>query len=124
MMDMPQISDSEWKVMKVLWSNSPTTANEVLENLAQSTNWKSTTVKTLLSRLVKKEAVGFEKRNRTYYYYPLVTEDECVKAESKSFLKRVYGGALKTMIANFLEIQDLSEADIEDLRNILEEKKE
>lgn len=124
MLDMPQISDSEWKVMKVLWLNSPTTANEVLENLAKSTNWKSTTVKTLLSRLVKKGAVGFEKRNRTYYYYPLVTEDECVKAESKSFLKRVYGGALKSMIASFLEIQDLSEGDIEDLKSILDEKKE
>ncbi|WP_432667694.1 BlaI/MecI/CopY family transcriptional regulator [Wukongibacter baidiensis] len=121
---MPQISDSEWKVMKILWTNSPATANEVLENLVKNTNWKSTTVKTLLSRLVKKGAIGFEKRNRTYYYYPLVTEDECVKAESRSFLKRVYGGALKSMIANFLEIQDLSEADIEDLKNILDEKKD
>ncbi|XVE30453.1 BlaI/MecI/CopY family transcriptional regulator [Wukongibacter baidiensis] len=124
MIDMPQISDSEWKVMKILWTNSPATANEVLENLVKNTNWKSTTVKTLLSRLVKKGAIGFEKRNRTYYYYPLVTEDECVKAESRSFLKRVYGGALKSMIANFLEIQDLSEADIEDLKNILDEKKD
>jgi len=122
--DMPQISDSEWKVMKTLWSNSPSTANEVLKNLAQSTNWKSTTVKTLLSRLVKKGAVGFEKKNRTYYYYPLVTEDECAEAESRSFLKRVYGGALKSMIASFLEIQDLSERDIEELKNILDEKKD
>lgn len=121
---MPQISDSEWEVMKVLWANSPSTANEVLDELVKSISWKPTTVKTLLSRLVKKKAVDFEKRNRTYYYYPLVTQDECVKAESKSFLKRVYGGALKSMIANFLEIQDLSAADIEDLKNILDEMKD
>lgn len=124
MKEMPQISDSEWKVMKILWENSPYTAGEIIENLAENTDWKPTTVKTLLSRLVKKNAIGFQNRNRTYYYYPLVTEDECAKAESKSFLKKVYGGALKPMIASFLEIQNLSEEDIEDLKRILDDKKD
>lgn len=124
MSKMPQISDSEWKIMKLLWLSSPLTANEVLQNLKESTGWKSTTVKTLFSRLVKKRAVGFKSRNRTYYYFPLVSEDECVNAESKSFLKKVYGGALKAMIANFLEMQELSEKDIEDLKNILDDKKD
>lgn len=124
MKEMPQISDSEWKVMKILWEKSPHTAGEIIESLAQSTDWRPTTVKTLISRLVKKNAVGFEKKNRTYYYYPLVTEDACAKAESKSFLKKVYGGALKPMIANFLEIQELSEKDIEELKRILDDKKD
>ncbi|MCT4621073.1 MAG: BlaI/MecI/CopY family transcriptional regulator [Marinisporobacter sp.] len=123
MKKMPQISDSEWSVMKILWEKSPITANEVIDVLKKTTEWRPTTIKTLLSRLVKKGAVGFEKNNRTYSYYPLVTEDDCVKAESKSFLKRVYGGGLKMMIANFLEIEDLSEGDIEELRRMLDEKK-
>ncbi|WP_129595881.1 BlaI/MecI/CopY family transcriptional regulator [Anaerophilus nitritogenes] len=120
---IPQISESEWKVMKVLWEKSPITTNEMIDALEKTTQWRPTTVKTLVSRLVKKEAVGFEKNNRTYRYYPLVTEDACVKAESKSFLKRVYGGGLKMMIANFLEIEDLSKKDIEELRRMLDEKK-
>ncbi|SKC42312.1 BlaI/MecI/CopY family transcriptional regulator [Maledivibacter halophilus] len=124
MKDMPQISDSEWIVMKILWSNSLYTSSEIIKSLPKNTNWKPTTVKTLISRLVKKDAVGFKKKNRTYYYYPLVTKDECVKAESKSFLKKVYGGALKPMIANFLEIQELSEKDIEELKCILDKKKD
>jgi BlaI family penicillinase repressor len=123
MKEMPQISDSEWKVMQVLWEESPITANEIIDVLKKTTDWRPTTVKTLVSRLVKKEVVGFKKNNRTYHYYPLVTEDVCVKAESKSFLKRVYGGGLKMMIANFLEIEDLSQGDIEELRRMLDEKK-
>ncbi|QZY54801.1 BlaI/MecI/CopY family transcriptional regulator [Crassaminicella profunda] len=123
MKEMPRISDSEWKVMQVLWEKSPVTANEIIDTLKKTTDWRPTTIKTLVSRLVKKEAVGFKKNNRTYNYYPLVTEDVCVKAESKSFLKRVYGGGLKMMIANFLEIEDLSQGDIEELRRMLDEKK-
>lgn len=124
MKEIPQISDSEWKIMKILWEKSPQTAGEIIEILGESTNWRPTTVKTLISRLVKKNAVAFEKKNRYYYYFPLVTESECAKEESKSFLRKVYGGALKPMIANFLEIQKLSQEDIDDLKRILDEKKD
>ncbi len=124
MKQIPQISETEWQVMKVLWSNSPATANQVIENLADSITWKPKTVKTLLGRLVKKKAAGFEKDNRAYLYYPLVTEDECVKAESHSFLKRVYGGALNLMLASFLEAEKLSREDIEELKRILDGKKD
>lgn len=123
MKTMPQISDSEWKIMQILWGNAPATANEIIAHLEKITDWRPTTVKTLLSRLVKKEAVGFEKNNRTYHYYPLLSENECVKSENQSFLKRVYGGALKVMIANFLETEELSKKDIDELKQILDEKK-
>ncbi|WZL72905.1 BlaI/MecI/CopY family transcriptional regulator [Clostridiaceae bacterium 35-E11] len=123
MKELPQISDSEWKIMKILWTVAPASASDIIESLKKATNWRPTTVKTLLSRLVKKKAVGFEQNNRTYYYYPLITEDECVKAESQSFLKRVYGGALKVMIANFLKTEELSKEDIDELKRILDEKK-
>ncbi len=120
MKEMPQISDSEWKVMNVLWTESPVTANQVMDKVAM--DWKPTTVKTLLSRLVKKEAVGFKENNRTYLYYPLINEEEYVKAESKTFLKKVYGGGLKAMLINFLEIERLSDEEINELKRILDKK--
>lgn len=122
MKKIPQISDSEWAVMKVLWENEPATASEIIERLKE-TKWKPTTIKTLLSRLTKKGAVDFEKKNRTYHYHSVVKENECIKAESKSFLKRVYGGAFKVMIANFLETEELSQGDIDELKRILDKKK-
>lgn len=119
---VPRISESEWQVMKLLWANSPSTANKIVEKLSAKTTWKPKTVKTLLNRLVKKEALGYEKKGREYHYYPLVAETECVKAESRSFLQRVYGGATKPMLAAFLESEDLSPEEIKELKQLLDRK--
>lgn len=124
MKEIPRISEAEWEVMKVLWAKSPSTANQVIEALADTTDWKPKTVKTLISRLVKKDAIGFTQDNRAYYYYPLVDETECLKAESQSFLNRVYGGALKPMLINFLREETLSMEEIEELKRILDERNE
>lgn len=122
MAQLPHISDSEWLVMKVLWEKSPLTTVDVVEALAPSTNWKLKTVLTLLNRLVKKGAVGFDKQGRAYHYFPQVEEKECVRAESQSFLQRVYGGALKPMLAHFVEDAELSPEEIQELKDILEAK--
>ncbi|HOA74635.1 MAG TPA: BlaI/MecI/CopY family transcriptional regulator [Phycisphaerae bacterium] len=117
----PRISDSEWQVLRVLWERSPLTAGEVVEALAH-TRWKPKTIKTLLNRLVSKQAVGFEQEGRGYRYFPLVAEHDCVRAESRSFLQRVYGGALLPMLANFLEHEELSPEEIAELRRLLDSK--
>ncbi len=117
-----RISESEWRVMKVLWERSPLAANEVVDALAAQTDWKPKTVKTLLNRLVRKKAVGFEQDGRAYRYFPLVPERDCVREESRSFLERVYGGALMPMLTAFLEDEKLSPEEIEDLKKILARK--
>lgn len=121
---IPRISDTEWQVMKILWAESPMTANQVVEKLEGITTWKPKTVKTLLNRLINKKAIGFNLEGRTYLYYPAVTESECIKAESQSFLERVYGGALDSMFANFLQDRDLSREEIAELKRLLDEKDE
>ena len=125
MIETPNISDAEWEVMKICWLKSaPYTANEIVKALEQLTDWKPNTIKTLIGRLVKKGALGFKEEGRVYLYYSLVTEKECIKAESKSFLTRVFGGALKPMLVSFLQEEKLSQDDIEELKQLLEERKE
>ena len=122
MKKIPKISESEWQIMKLLWAKNPSTANEMVEKLSPTTAWKPKTIKTLLTRLVKKKAVGYEKKGREYHYYPLAEKSECIKAESHSFLRRVYNGATKPMLAAFLENEDLSPEDIKELKRILNKK--
>ena len=125
MLETPNISDAEWEVMKICWLKStPCTANEIVKALEQSANWKPNTIKTLIGRLVKKGALGYKEEGRVYLYNPLVTEEECVKVESKSFLTRVFGGALKPMLVTFLKEEKLSQEEIEELKRLLEERKE
>jgi len=124
MKNLPKISESEWLVMRVLWAKNPLTANEVVERLTGKTQWKPKTVKTLIDRLMKKGAVKFKKEGRRYRYYPAVGRDECVATERHSFVRRVYGGTMKPMLAAFLEDAELSADDISELKEILEEKVE
>jgi BlaI family penicillinase repressor len=122
MKNIPQISEAEWEVMKILRVKSPITSSEVVEMLEGKSSWKAKTIKTLISRLVQKKALSYKEEGRTYHYYPLVSKEDCLKAESQSFLKRIYGGALKPMLVHFLQEEKLSQKDIEELKSILEKK--
>ena len=122
MTSIPRITASEWDVMKELWRKSPQTAGQVILALAGKNDWTPKTIRTLFTRLVDKGALGYEQQGRVYHYSPLVEEKDCATAETRSFLKRVYGGALEPMLANFLEKEVLTDAQIEKLKEILERK--
>ncbi len=109
--------------MRVFWENSPLTANQVIESMTDETQWKSRTVKTLINRLVKKGALDYEADGRTYLYSPKVNEEDCVRSEGQSFLRRTFAGALVPMLVHFIEDQSLSNADIDELTGILEQKR-
>ena len=118
-----EISDAEHHVMKVIWlAGVPLNTNEVVERLKPSTAWKPKTIHTLLSRLVKKGALQYEKNGRVFVYTPLVKESEILAQENDNFLKRFYDGALSPMIVNLLEQDKLSQEDIIALKHILDEK--
>jgi BlaI family penicillinase repressor len=118
----PRISEAEWEVMQVLWKTSPMTANDIVEKLTAKTPWKRETIRTLINRLVQKKAIGFEKKGRQYDYFPLVTEAECLRAESRSFLRRFGGRSIEPMLAAFVEEKQLSQEKIARLKQILDEK--
>lgn len=120
--EIPNISESEWEVMNVLWQKCPQTANDVIISLQEQTDWKPKTVRTLLDRLVHKNVIGVNKDQRVYTFFPLYSQDECQRAEAQSFIKRIYGGTLKSMLVQFIQEDSLSEEDITELRSILNEK--
>ena len=117
----PRISETEWEVMKVVWTGAPCTASQVIERLTRADpTWHPKTVKAFLNRLVTKRVLGFRKEGRAYLYRPLVRESECVAAASESLLERVFGGSLKPMLAHFVERQKLTPQEVEELKELLE----
>jgi len=121
MRKIPRISETEWEVMRVIWSNtSPCSAGEIIATLRLTdASWHPRTVKAYLNRLVKKKALGFSKEGRAYVYRPIVRQEECVDAASESFLERVFGGSLKPMLAHFVRHDKLSREEIRELRRLL-----
>jgi BlaI family penicillinase repressor len=71
---------------------------------------------------VKKEALGFKKYKNLYLYYALTSETDCIRAESESFLKRFFGGALEPMLAHFVEDHPLTPTQVRELKKILDKK--
>lgn len=123
--NLPKISDAEMEIMKLLWAHAPQTANEVIEKLEPMMDWKPKTVRTLINRLVQKEAISYhQEKGGMYAYFPLVTQDSYLQIETKSLLTRFYGAALKPLLVNFLKEEKLSKEDINELKRILDEKSE
>ena len=122
---IPKITESEWKVMKVVWAtNDPMASYDIIQKLSTTEDWKPETIKTLLNRLVKKGVLGYDKYKNLYLYYPLFTEAQCIRAESESFLNRFFNGALEPMLAHFVEQHRLTPAQIRELKRVVAKKKE
>jgi BlaI family penicillinase repressor len=121
-MSSPRISDAEWEVMEILWESSPRTAQEVVAALAAHQDWKDQTIRTMLARLVKKEALTFRAEGKTYFYKPAVSRDQCVRGESRSFLRRVFRGATAPLLVELVKESRLKPEEIAELKRILNEK--
>jgi len=119
MSEIPKISNAEWEIMKIIWNNYAITSINIMHELKDKVEWKPATVKSLINRLLNKNAIGFKKLCNEYLYYPLVSEDECIKLESQSFINKVFDGSIKSMLLNFAKSEQLSESDIVELKNIL-----
>lgn len=120
----PRISETEWEVLRAIWTGHPVSAAEIISRLsATDPSWHPKTARTLIARLVEKGALTYDVDGRTFLYRPLVTEEQCVAQASNSFLDRVFGGALKPMLAHFVEHRNLSPADLRDLEDLLARKK-
>ncbi|WP_395737116.1 BlaI/MecI/CopY family transcriptional regulator [Prosthecobacter sp.] len=122
MPDAPDISESEWSIMEVLWESSPKTASEVTKALRASTNWAENTVRTLLTRLVEKGALKTaENASGTRTFLPAVKREACVRAESESFMQRIFGGAAKPLLVHFAQNSKLTAEEVKELKKLLDQ---
>ena len=116
---LPQISEAEFEVMKVIWKHAPISTNEITDRLTQTTKWSPKTIQTLIKRLVTKGAIYYEKQRRVFVYTPLIEEREYIGQESHSFLERYYNGDITAMLSAYIEDDKLSESEIDALRSLL-----
>ena len=121
---LPQISEADFEVMKIVWKYAPISTNEITEKLLQTTSWSPKTIQTLIKRLVTKGVLTYEKQSRVFVYTPTVKENEYINQESNSFLNRYYDGDITAMVSAYVENDRLSEAEFDTLRALLSQKKE
>ncbi|HLO93851.1 MAG TPA: BlaI/MecI/CopY family transcriptional regulator [Burkholderiaceae bacterium] len=115
------ISDAEAQIMEVLWDHAPQSTDDIAAALQDRQDWQLATIKTLLNRLLNKGAVSAEKDGRRYLYSPVLQRDQWLKRQSMGLLDRLFGGSLAPLVAQFSSERRLSEADIQALKQLIQE---
>ena len=106
--------------MKQLWERSPSTLGELTKALEPETGWTRATVFVLLKRLIAKNAVRMDENSRSNVYSPLIVREDIAPAETESFLDRVYDGSVEMLFSALTERKRLSDSEIAELRQILD----
>lgn len=114
------ITEAELPIMKLIWQKGEITSSEILSEVGGN----KSTVKTLLSRLVKKGAVNTRECGRGFCYTAAIGEESYIKAESRSFLNNFFEGSAKKLLLNFINEEQISAKELEELLGELEERKQ
>lgn len=122
-MPKQHLSDAEWDVMQVIWSQGRVTAADVINAIAEEKGWNHRTVRTMLSRLVDKKFLTYEAEGNRYVYKAHVTRQRCARSESRSFVNKVFGGDVTSLLLHFVDDSDLDADDLNKLREALKSKK-
>lgn len=112
------ITETEWKVMDVIWNEAMLTIGDIKNRLSDS-KWSDSTIKTLVRRLTKKGAVGFDDAKGRYRYYPLVSENECKLKETRNLINRIYNGSVKMLMTSLASESNLTDEEEKQLMDII-----
>lgn len=120
--DFKSISDTELEVMEIIWANKPPVSRGIVEEeLCKDKSLAPSTIITFLARLTEKGLLSVEKAGRSNLYTPLVSRQEYLQKETKSFLDRLYHGSISAFAAALSE-SGISKEDKEELRKLLEDE--
>src|SRR5690349_17042463 len=113
-----RISGAESQIMEALWRRGPLPADAIVAEVGEAHGWAPGTVKTLITRLLHKKAIGGRREAAGYLYHPLVSRSDYVQAESQSLVDRLFGGEVAPLVAHFAEHRALTPKDIEVLKRL------
>ena len=116
---MQPISDAESRIMEALWRKSPLTAEQIIAAVGPENGWAPATVKTLVTRLLKKGAIAGAKEADGYCYRPLIARAAWVQSESQGLLDRLFKGEVAPLVAHFAEHRRLSAKDVKQLKALI-----
>lgn len=117
------LTDVEWDIMDVVWEHEPCAAGTVQDELQDKHGWAYSTVKTTMDRMVAKGLLATHAVRNLNLFTSLVSRQEARKNELKQCLRRAFDGALTPMIQFLVEEEDLSDAELKELRQLVQRSK-
>lgn len=120
-----KLPDTEFEVMKTIWSNEPPVTTSILMGqLGNEKGWKQQTLIVLLLRLVERGFLRTEKNGKERTYYPLVTKEQYLKFETSCFIERFHNHSILSLVNTLYDGKELKDTDLEELSKWLKERGE
>lgn len=118
------LNNSEWCIMEELWQKQPRTLMQLVHEMKEKQGWSKSTTSTMLRRMQEKGYISFKEGEKARLYFADLRREEVVFRETETFLKRTFGGSLGMLVNTFVERNQLTEEDLEELRQILHRTEE
>lgn len=119
-----KLTKAEWQIMNALWQEHPATAREVMDRLPAGVKWAYTTIKTMLTRLVEKQAVSETKQGHASMYDPLISQRKARISAFRSLVDQAFDGAMGPLVHFLVEEKQLTPAQQTELVELLREENE
>jgi len=116
---LPELTESEWAVIKAVWSLEPCPAPTVQEHLAGQRDWSVSTVRTLMERMAAKGLLTSEKLRNLTLYRSAVSRQQAQLGELRYALKNAFDGALTPMVQCLLESERLDSVQLDQLEALI-----
>ena len=116
---LPELTESEWAVIKAVWSLEPCPAPTVQEHLAKQRDWSVSTVRTLMERMAAKGLLTSEKLRNLTLYRSAVSRQQAQLGELRYALKNAFDGALTPMVQCLLESERLDASQLDQLEALI-----
>ena len=117
MKQLGRLSDVEMEVMQVIWGlAAPVTVARLLGLFEDSKGWKTSTVSTMLERIISKGFLRKEMKGKVNYYNIVATLEDYQRQEGWNIVSSLYGGSVKNFVAALVDDGNMTEADVKELR--------
>ncbi len=113
------LTSAELRLMDVLWLKGPSSVAEVADALPLETGLAYSTVLTTLRILEDKGYLKHEKQGRAFIYSAAVERETAQRSALTQLLTRFFGGKPELLVQNLLDNEELSEAEIHRLRELI-----
>ena len=112
-------TDSERKILEVLWKKREATVREVADELSNTSPVAYNTVLTILRIMDKKGFVTHTQQERAYIYRPAISRSEAITQALEQLLKQFFNGSPQVLAQHLIE-NETDMMELESLRRIVD----
>ena len=117
----PGLTENELEVMRALWMKAPLKVSDILDHLKRTPKPAYTSLLTLVQTMEKKGYIKHQKQGKAFAYIPILQQSKFLISEVKRVAKRLFGGSPGKLVLNLVENEQLNEAEIEALKQLLKD---